>query len=47
MPIAATAKPARQIVAPFSAAVPHDLKPAGERGAFMCRASIGFVLEKA
>ncbi|WP_247834065.1 hypothetical protein [Bradyrhizobium sp. 200] len=47
MPIAAMAKPARQATAPLCAAVPYDLKRAGEREAFIFGASIGFVLEKA
>ena len=47
MLIAAIAKPARQAAAPLCAAVPYDPKRAGEREAFIFRASIGFVLEKA
>ncbi|WP_334366169.1 MULTISPECIES: hypothetical protein [unclassified Bradyrhizobium] len=47
MPIAATAKAARQAAAPFCAAVSCDLKRAGEREAFIFGASIGLVLEKA
>jgi hypothetical protein len=40
MPIAATAKPARQAAAPLCAAVPYDLRRAGEREAFIFGASI-------
>jgi hypothetical protein len=45
--IATIAKPARQIVALFRAAAPHDFERAGEREAFIFSAPIGFVLEKA
>ncbi|WFU20790.1 hypothetical protein [Bradyrhizobium sp. CB3481] len=38
--IATIAKPARLIVAPFCAAVPHDSGRAGEREAFIFRAPI-------
>jgi hypothetical protein len=41
MAIAAIAKPARQIVTPLCAAVPFDLRRAGEREAFIFRAPIG------
>ncbi|WP_245309033.1 hypothetical protein [Bradyrhizobium retamae] len=47
MPIAATAKAARQAAAPFCAAVRCDLKRAGERKAIIFGASIRLVLEKA
>jgi hypothetical protein len=47
MPIAAIAKPARQAAAPLCAAVPYDLKRAGEREAFIFFAPTVFVLEKA
>jgi hypothetical protein len=45
--VATIAKPARRIVALFCAAAPHDFERAGEREAFIFRAPIGFVLEKA
>ncbi|WP_198028032.1 hypothetical protein [Bradyrhizobium murdochi] len=46
MPIAAMAKAARQAAAPFCAAVPCDLRRAGERQAFIFGASIGLVSGK-